>query len=91
MQYFVTVDQKDIKKERNKAKELRKSPWWKQRIASGVCHYCEQVFKPNELSMVPVARGGKSSKGNVVPSCKDCNNNKTYKTPAELILENMDI
>ena len=26
--------------------------------------------------MVPLIRGGRSSRGNMVPSCKDCNNRK---------------
>lgn len=93
MDFFVTVSDKEIKKERNKAKEMRKSPWWKQKLAQGICYYCEQKFSAQELTMdhiVPVARGGKTSKGNVVTSCKECNNEKSYKTPAELLLENMD-
>lgn len=94
MQFFVTVDEKDIKKERNKAKELRKSAWWKQKLSQGICYYCEQEFSANELTMdhiVPVARGGKTSKGNLVTSCKICNNEKSHKTPAELLLESIDI
>ncbi|MFK8139218.1 MAG: HNH endonuclease [Bdellovibrionales bacterium] len=89
MQYFVTVDPKDIKKERAKAKDLRKTGWWKQKLAQGICYYCEQSFSVSDLSMdhiVPVSRGGKTSKGNVVVSCKDCNNKKKYYTPAEMIL-----
>ncbi|MAF91763.1 MAG: HNH endonuclease [Bdellovibrionota bacterium] len=91
--FFVTVDQAQIKKERNKARDLRKSPWWKQQLSKGICYYCEESFSANELSMdhiVPVARGGKSSKGNVVPACKDCNSKKGYHTPAELVLQNID-
>jgi 5-methylcytosine-specific restriction enzyme A len=34
--------------------------------------------------LVPVARGGRSVKGNVVASCKECNNRKKLMTPAEL-------
>ena len=33
--------------------------------------------------IVPVIRGGKSSKGNVVPSCKECNNKKKHLLPIE--------
>ena len=39
--------------------------------------------------IVPVARGGKSVKGNVVVCCKDCNTEKAAKTPAELLLEEL--
>jgi len=33
--------------------------------------------------IVPLSRGGKSKKGNVVPACKDCNNKKKYMLPIE--------
>ncbi len=33
--------------------------------------------------LVPLVRGGKSSKGNLVPACKDCNNKKKYALPWE--------
>jgi 5-methylcytosine-specific restriction protein A len=36
--------------------------------------------------VVPVARGGKSAKGNVVASCKECNNRKKLMTPAEQLM-----
>lgn len=85
------VDEKHIKKEKAKAKELRKSPWWKQKRAAGICHYCQKSFAPEDLTMdhkVPIARGGTTSKGNVVPCCKGCNSDKKYYTPAEMILQN---
>ena len=40
--------------------------------------------------ILPVARGGKSTRGNVVPCCKECNNNKKYLTPAEMILKELE-
>jgi 5-methylcytosine-specific restriction endonuclease McrA len=83
------VDDKHIKKERAKARELRRSQWWKQKLARGLCHYCENTFNREDLTMdhkVPVARGGTSSRGNVVVACKDCNSEKKYLTPAEMIL-----
>ena len=36
--------------------------------------------------VVPVARGGRSVKGNVVPACRACNRGKSFLTPAEQIL-----
>jgi 5-methylcytosine-specific restriction endonuclease McrA len=36
--------------------------------------------------VVPVARGGRSTKGNVVASCKPCNTSKKLLTPAERLL-----
>jgi len=73
------VDEEEIRRERNKARELRKSRWWQNRIAGGICHYCGMKFPPKELTMdhlVPLARGGKSTRGNLVPCCKECNNRK---------------
>lgn len=87
MDYFIIeVSEQEIKREREKARELRKSQWWKNRIAKGVCHWCGGRFEPSDLSMdhiVPVIRGGKSGKGNVVPCCKECNNKKKHMLPIE--------
>ena len=87
MDYFiVSVSEEEIKRERNKARELRKSQWWKNRVARGVCHWCQARFPAAELSMdhiVPVIRGGTSSRGNLVPSCKECNNRKKHMLPIE--------
>ncbi len=75
-----------LKREKEKARVLRNSPWWKNRRASGKCHYCGRVFPPSELTMdhlVPLARGGQSTKGNIVPCCKECNNKKRSLLPVE--------
>jgi len=69
----------DLKRERALARDLRESQWWKRRIAKGLCHYCGRTFPARELTMdhiVPVSRGGRTTKGNVVPCCKECNNAK---------------
>jgi 5-methylcytosine-specific restriction endonuclease McrA len=85
--YFVIeVSEQEIKREKDKARELRKSQWWKNRVAKGRCHYCGQTFPADQLTMdhlVPIIRGGKSSRGNVVPACKECNNRKKYLLPVE--------
>jgi len=75
-----------IAAERRKARELRTSQWWKRRCAKGRCHWCQEVMPAGELTMdhiVPIARGGKSTKGNVVPACKDCNSKKKQLLPME--------
>jgi len=75
-----------IVKERQKARDLRKTSWWKNKISAGKCHYCGGDFPPPELTMdhlIPLARGGKSEKINLVPACKDCNNKKKYMLPFE--------
>ena len=80
------IDDTDLKRERQKARQLRASQWWKRRLAKGICHYCGRSVSPKELTMdhiVPVARGGKSTKGNVVPACKDCNTAKKQLLPME--------
>jgi len=33
--------------------------------------------------VVPLTRGGKSTKGNLVPACKACNSKKKYLLPIE--------
>ncbi len=87
------TDPKRLKKEREKARELRKTPWWKQKVSSGICHHCQQRFPPGELTMdhlVPLARGGLSVKNNVVPSCKKCNQEKKLSTPVDLLLKQIE-
>ena len=69
-------DEKHIAREREKARELRRSSWWKNELAKGICHYCGGHFPPDELTMdhiVPVVRGGRSTRGNVVVCCKEWN------------------
>jgi 5-methylcytosine-specific restriction endonuclease McrA len=81
MPFEVDVSEEEIKRERRKARDLRSSQWWKRRRSSGICHYCGRKFPPRELTMdhiVPIIRGGKSAKGNVVPVCKECNNKKKH-------------
>ena len=93
MDWFdIQKDDAHVKRERAKARELRHSNWWKQQCQAGVCHYCKQNVGASALTMdhvVPVARGGTSTKGNVVPCCKDCNTQKTCATPAEQILDSL--
>ena len=40
MELWPEVSEEQARREREKARELRKSHWWKNRIAQGVCHYC---------------------------------------------------
>ena len=84
--FILEISEAEIKREREKSRELRKSRWWKNRVALGHCHYCNEVFAPEELTMdhlVPVSRGGKASRNNVVPACKECNSRKKYLLPIE--------
>ena len=85
----VEADPAHVRREREKARQLRASAWWRRRLQRGLCAYCGDAFQPRELTMdhvVPVARGGRSVKGNVVASCKPCNVRKKVLTPAEQLL-----
>ena len=84
--FIVDLTEQQIRREKDKARELRKSRWWQNVIAKGVCHWCGGSFPKDELTMdhiVPIVRGGASSRGNVVPACKECNNRKKYLLPME--------
>jgi hypothetical protein len=84
--FLVSVSSKDLKKEKEKARELRRTQWWQRQVARGKCHYCERACHPGELTMdhiVPLIRGGRSTRGNVVVACKECNNRKKYLLPVE--------
>ncbi|HSD11535.1 MAG TPA: HNH endonuclease signature motif containing protein [Candidatus Binatia bacterium] len=80
---FVAIaDDEHIRQERARARELRRSQWWKRQRAKGTCHYCGGRFPARALTMdhvVPLVRGGRSTKGNVVPACRACNTAKKYK------------
>ena len=87
MEPFIShATDEEIKEEKIKARALRNSQWWKRKCAKGICYFCGEQVSPKELTMehmVPLIRGGKSSKGNVVPACKKCNNKKKYLLPFE--------
>lgn len=83
---FGIHDELSIQKEKEKAKKLKKTSWWRKKTASGICYYCKKKFKPNELTMdhkIPLSRGGLSIKENLVPCCKECNNKKKYLLTVE--------
>jgi len=83
------ADAEHVRRERKKARALRGTAWWRRRIQGGLCAYCGGTFPVRDLTMdhvVPIARGGRSVKGNVVASCKPCNTGKKLLTPAERLL-----
>jgi len=86
MDWYPQPDEQQLRQEREKARELRKSRWWQNRVARGECYYCGQVFPPKELTLdhiVPLSRGGRSTRGNCVPACKTCNSRKQSLLPLE--------
>jgi 5-methylcytosine-specific restriction endonuclease McrA len=83
---FDAPDDSEIRAERGKARDLRKTRWWQQKTAPGFCHYCGQKVAFRDITMdhlVPLARGGRSTKDNLVPCCKECNNLKKSMLPLE--------
>lgn len=89
----INRDDAHIRRERAKARELRKTPHFRNLFAAGFCHYCDQKFPASELTLdhlVPLARGGRSTRGNLVVACRHCNQQKKYLTPAELLLRQLE-
>ncbi len=84
--FSLEVDEGTIRREREKARAIRKQGWWQSKLSRGECHYCGGKFSAKELTLdhlVPLARGGRSTKGNCVPACKECNNKKRDLLPLE--------
>ncbi|RYZ64517.1 MAG: HNH endonuclease, partial [Proteobacteria bacterium] len=87
------TDPTRLKREREKARELRKSAWWKAALGKGMCHYCHRRFPAAKLTMdhvVPLARGGESIKSNLVPACRECNENKKLEMPVDRLFEQLE-
>ncbi|MGN7613210.1 HNH endonuclease [Magnetococcales bacterium HHB-1] len=85
-QLIIPMDFDYVEQERRKAKELKRTQWWKNRLGEGKCSYCGERFPPKELTMdhkVPLIRGGKTSRSNCVPACKECNREKENMTPQQ--------
>ena len=85
-EWFQAADEEHVRREKAKARKLRRSQWWKNQLATGVCYYCKRRFPPSELTMdhvVPIIRGGRTTKRNVVPCCRACNAAKQYHLPVE--------
>ena len=83
---FDGVDDELIRREKGRARELRKSRWWQNKAAEGRCYYCGLTVEPSRLTMdhvVPITRGGRSEKNNLVACCKDCNTKKKSMLPQE--------
>ena len=77
--YVREVDDDALRREKARARALRATPWWRRRIATGRCHYCRRDVGAKALTLdhvVPLVRGGRSIRANMVAACKDCNNKK---------------
>lgn len=86
---YFEVDEAAVRRERAKARELRRTPYFQELFRRGVCHYCGKKFPVSELTLdhvLPLSRGGRSTRGNMVVCCHACNAAKRMYTPAEMIL-----
>ena len=59
----------ELRREKARARELRASGWWKRRLTMD--------------HRVPLVRGGRSVRSNLVPACRACNAAKKYLLPVE--------
>ena len=87
--FIPEVSEDFIRAERQKAKALKKSRWWQRKVSKGICYYCGGRFSPSELTMdhvVPIIRGGRSEKNNLVPACRECNAKKKHQLGFEFEL-----
>lgn len=90
--FDLPIDPKELKREREKARELRRSQWWRNQLGQRTCYHCKQTFSVDELTMdhlIPLSRGGLTTKKNIVVSCKQCNSLKKNLTVAELRLQEL--
>ena len=68
-----------IKREKAKAKRLRRTRWWLQKRAAAHCFYCHASLLPEQVTMdhvVALSRGGRSTKSNITTACHNCNRAK---------------
>ena len=84
--FIPEIDDDVLRREKARARELRQTAWWRRRITAGACHYCGRQVGAKALTMdhvVPLIRGGRSVRANMVPACKDCNSKKQSLLPWE--------
>jgi len=89
----INKDDAHVKRERQKARDLRKTTYFQELFRKGICYYCGERFPADQLTLdhiVPLSRGGRSTRGNMVVCCRECNQEKKYLTPAEMILRELD-
>ena len=78
-----------IRREKAKAKQLRRTRWWLQKRATAHCFYCHTPLLPEQVTMdhvVALSRGGHSTKSNIVAACHDCNRAKKDRHIVDYLL-----
>jgi 5-methylcytosine-specific restriction endonuclease McrA len=82
-----SASSKRIQKERDKARALKKTDWWHRKVQDSVCESCGARTEALTLDhIVPLARGGSSSKNNLQALCRSCNQEKGLRTPVDQLL-----
>ena len=61
--------------------DISKKEW--QKIYSSPCIYCGSTEKIQADHVIPIAKGGTHSIGNLVPACQPCNGSKRERTITE--------
>ncbi len=82
----IILPEEFLRAEKEKARKLRRTRWWRRKCAQGRCYYCGRKVSPSELTMdhvIPLSRGGQSVRENLVPACKECNIKKKNLLPWE--------
>ena len=46
----INRDERHIKRERAKAREMRQTPYYQELFRKGICHYCKQKFPQEQLT-----------------------------------------
>ena len=80
---FDMVSDDHIKREKEKARSLRRTHWWQNKLQKGACYYCSREVGRKQLTMdhvVPLG-GEAKSEGKYPCSCKECNTKKKYLLP----------
>lgn len=91
---FQAANLQHIKRERAKARKLRLSSWWQNKLIREPCYFCGKKLSKEKLTMdhlIPLAKGGFSIKNNLVVSCKNCNSSKKYHTIVEQRLNKLNL
>src|SRR2546425_9977428 len=85
-EFYAPIDPDVLRRERARARELRDTGWWKRKLSTGICYYCRRRVGTRALTMdhiVPLGRGGRSVRGQVVPPRKGCHKRQPTVPPPQ--------
>ena len=78
-----------VRREKAKAKQMRRTRWWTQKRSAAQCFYCHLPLLPDQVTMdhvVALSRGGHSTKSNIVTACHACNQDKKDRNIVDYLL-----